>query len=137
MSFSVTATSVYAFGYQWEKNGTNISGATGSALALNDVQASDQAGYCVVLTNQYGAVTSAVVTLTVQVGAAISHFFVYQTTAFSAGPTRFAAGVCTVENASAPRGPWLPLLNYFTTNSGGTGLTGIAGAQYLLPAPGG
>ena len=119
VSFSVAATSVYVFGYQWEKNGTNISGATGSALALNDVQASDQANYCVILTNQYGAVTSAVVTLTVQVGGPfrISSFtedgLLRWTNAFS-------AGVCTVESASEPGGPWLPLLNYFTTNASGT-----------------
>jgi len=123
VSLSVSATSVYAFGYQWEKNGTNISGATGSALALNDVQASDQASYCVILTNQYGAVTSAVVTLIVQVGGPfrISSFaddgLLRWTNAFS-------AGVCTVESASEPRGPWLPLLNYFTTNSGGAASLG-------------
>jgi hypothetical protein len=118
VSFSVAATSVYAFGYQWEKNGTNISGATGSALALNDVQAFNQASYCVVLTNQYGAVTSAVVTLTVLMVEPL-RISSFTHDGLLGWTNAFSAGVCTVESAGEPRGPWLPLPNYFTTNSDG------------------
>ena len=51
-------------GYQWLFNGTNLPGATASILILSNA-APDQAGsYSVVVTNQYGAVTSAVATLT-------------------------------------------------------------------------
>jgi hypothetical protein len=36
----------------------------------------------------------------------------------------FPAGVCTVESATAPEGPWLPLFSWFTTASAGqAGLT--------------
>lgn len=63
--FSVTATSAFPLSYQWRKDGGNISGATQSVLSLNDVGANDQGSYDVIVTNQYGATTSDVATLTV------------------------------------------------------------------------
>ena len=53
---------VFAFtnspAYQWRFNGTNISGATLSAYTVSSVQATNTGNYDVVLTNNYGAVTS-------------------------------------------------------------------------------
>jgi len=127
-SLSVTAASVFAFGYQWQKNGANISGATGPSLALPDVQAADEAGYRVVVTNQYGAVTSGVASLTVQVVLAPPQATDFLISALSRGSlagwtacwtNAFAAGVCTVESAATPNGPWLPLLASFTTGAAG------------------
>jgi hypothetical protein len=59
VSFTVTAASVYPFGYQWQQNETNLAGATNSTLTLHSVTAADQAAYRVVVTNQYGSVVSA------------------------------------------------------------------------------
>ena len=62
---------VYASGgppptYQWQKNGTNLPGATASSLELANVQASDSGTYAVVVGNPYyGDVTSSNATLTV------------------------------------------------------------------------
>lgn len=54
--------------YQWFTNDVPIVGATNTALALNPVLATDAGtNYYVVVTNDYGAVTSAVASLTVDV----------------------------------------------------------------------
>jgi hypothetical protein len=66
-SFSVTATGTAPLAYQWRFNGTKINGATGAAYNIASVQTNNAGGYSVVVTNNYGAVTSAVATLTVTV----------------------------------------------------------------------
>jgi hypothetical protein len=65
VSFLVVAQSQYALSYQWQKDGTNLSGATSSTLALQAVSTADQGTYRVVVTNLYGSVTSAGATLEV------------------------------------------------------------------------
>ena len=51
--------------YQWYFNGTNISGARRSNLILDNVQSANAGNYFVVVSNSFGSVTSAVVTLAV------------------------------------------------------------------------
>ncbi len=46
--------------YQWRRNGNPVTGATSASLPLNNVQLTDAGDYWVVVTNSYGAVTSAV-----------------------------------------------------------------------------
>lgn len=64
-SFTVTATGTPNLFYQWRKAGVSISGATGTALNLTNVQSSDATTYDVVVTNGIGSVTSSVCNLTV------------------------------------------------------------------------
>ena len=45
--------------YQWRLDGTNIAGATGSSFLLNHLQVSDAGSYSVVVSNAFGAVSSA------------------------------------------------------------------------------
>ena len=63
--FQVVATGE-SIQYQWQANGTDIPGATQSALALSGVMLSAAGNYQVRLTNPGGSITSAVATLTVQ-----------------------------------------------------------------------
>ncbi len=65
VTFSAAASGVPAPAYQWLKNGSAISGATGSALTLNNVQASDAGDYTVLATNLAGSATSAKAALVV------------------------------------------------------------------------
>lgn len=71
VTFAVIATGTEPLGYRWQKdgvklaNGGRISGATSSALVIAPVQTNDAGSYRAVVTNAYGAVTSAVATLTV------------------------------------------------------------------------
>jgi len=55
-TFTVAATG--APGYQWKKNGVNISGATSATLTLSNVQLSNAGFYTVVVSNAGGSVTS-------------------------------------------------------------------------------
>lgn len=61
--------SVYAIGddltYQWKKNGTSITGATSSELLLTNVSTADVASYTVVVSNQFGSVTSKAASLAI------------------------------------------------------------------------
>lgn len=55
----------YPLSYQWQKNSTDIPGATDSSLPIVGAQLSDVGGYDVVVANGYGSVTSAVAYLDV------------------------------------------------------------------------
>src|SRR5262249_29635548 len=51
--------------YQWQRNGTNLSGATQTALALTNLAVSDSGPYTLLATNLAGSSTSAVAQITV------------------------------------------------------------------------
>ncbi len=51
--------------YQWLKNSTNIPGATAASLTFTNCDTTDTAKYTVVVTNNFGALTSAVAVLTI------------------------------------------------------------------------
>lgn len=64
-TFTVAATGTAPLAYQWLFNGTNLPNQTSQSLNLTNVQWSDGGNYSVIITNNYGSVTSSVVTLTV------------------------------------------------------------------------
>ncbi|MEK7675733.1 MAG: immunoglobulin domain-containing protein, partial [Verrucomicrobiota bacterium] len=65
VTFSVTAVGTAPLNYEWWQEGVALAGATGASLILTNLQGSDAGNYLVVITNAYGAVTSAVAVLTV------------------------------------------------------------------------
>ena len=64
-SFSVTATGVLPFTYQWQLNGVNIPGATSATYSIANVTAANLGTYTVVITNGGGNITSTPATLAV------------------------------------------------------------------------
>lgn len=67
VNFVADATGYPAPTYQWQKNGANIPGASGTILTLTNVQTSDSGStYDVVVTNANGSVTSDTATLSVR-----------------------------------------------------------------------
>ena len=63
-TFSVTATGTAPLSYQWYYNtNTLLAGATNVTLVITNIQTTDAGSYSVVITNNYGSVTSAVATL--------------------------------------------------------------------------
>lgn len=64
-TFSVAATGTEPLAYHWRFAGTNILNGTSSVLPLSQLQPSDAGSYAVVVSNAFGAVTSAVAVLTV------------------------------------------------------------------------
>jgi uncharacterized lipoprotein YddW (UPF0748 family) len=64
-SFVVSAVGSAPLSYQWRGHGTNLAGATTSVYTLDLVSQADEGPYDVVVTNNYGSVTSQIATLTV------------------------------------------------------------------------
>jgi hypothetical protein len=65
VNFAVQAAGSVPLSYQWQFNGTPISGATSNTLSLNSVSLSSAGSYLVVVTNVAGSATSTVAVLTV------------------------------------------------------------------------
>jgi hypothetical protein len=63
LSASVLGTEPFTF--QWQRNGTNVPGATQSSYSTGDAQAGHAGDYQLIITNAVGAVTSQVATLSV------------------------------------------------------------------------
>jgi hypothetical protein len=65
VTFGVASTGTSPFSYQWQRNGANLSGQTGAALTLNNIQLGDAGSYRVVIGNAAGSTTSDLATLQV------------------------------------------------------------------------
>ena len=71
-TFSVSATGASPLNYQWQKNGANISGATGSSYTTPATTSADNgAKFDVVVSNAAGSMTSGAATLTVSSSATL------------------------------------------------------------------
>ncbi|MDO8540879.1 MAG: immunoglobulin domain-containing protein [Opitutaceae bacterium] len=72
-TFTVVATGTPAPTYQWQLNGSNLSGATNATLTINPVATTSAGIYTVFVTNVAGAVTSSAATLTVNAAPLITN----------------------------------------------------------------
>jgi YVTN family beta-propeller protein len=63
--FTVVAAGAPPLTFQWQRNGTNIVGATNSTLTLNNVQGPDAGTYTVIISSASGSTVSVPVQLTV------------------------------------------------------------------------
>jgi hypothetical protein len=69
-TFAVVAAGTAPLGYQWQKNGVNIAGATATSYSTPVTTTADSGTtFRVVVTNTAGTVTSAAATLTVNAAA--------------------------------------------------------------------
>ena len=119
-TFTVTATGIQPFSYQWLKNGTNlvnggnVSGANTNTLTLANVQTNDTGNFAVVVTNSWGSVTSSVAVLTVVVPSSItlsSAMLTNRIFYFSFTNTPGASfSVLTTTNLSLPFSNWTTLI---------------------------
>lgn len=100
--FRVAATG--ATSYQWQKNGTSITGATADSLVLAGVQQSDAADYTVRVTNTCGTEVSTAARLTISAAGAGA--------LLSLSPTQIDLGASRVGVAKEM------VLTNFITNSG-------------------
>ena len=75
VTFNVSATGTPPLSYQWNFNGTNISGATNMTLTLTNVQLNQAGNYAVLVANAFGSIFSSNAMLWVQ----IKYDFTYTT----------------------------------------------------------
>jgi len=124
-SFSVAATGTAPLSYQWQKNGTNITGATAATYTTPATTSSDNgAQLTVVVSNTAGSATSNAATLTVnaaQVAPSITAQPTNQTV--TAGQT---ASFVVAVTGTAP-------LNY-QWQKNGANIVGATAASYAIPA---
>jgi hypothetical protein len=66
LTFTVLATGTPSLSYQWTKGGVALPNQTGTALTFANLASGDSGNYAVIVTNAYGATTSAVAALTVK-----------------------------------------------------------------------
>jgi hypothetical protein len=124
-TFTVTATSCSAIGYQWMFGTNLLSGENAATLTITNVQTRHAGGYTVILTNAADSITSGVATLTVLLPAApalSTRPMLLPNGHFYAGFTGTPNVPYTVKYADEVTGPWQMLTNL---TSDGNGLIGI------------
>ncbi|MEM7167509.1 MAG: immunoglobulin domain-containing protein, partial [Planctomycetota bacterium] len=70
-TLTVTATGSTPLNYQWQRNGTNLAGATNATLSLTGLSALDTGSYQAIVTNDCGSTVSAAATFVVDEPPAI------------------------------------------------------------------
>ncbi len=118
-AFSITATGTPAPTYQWQLNGSDVSGATSASYTIASTQAANAGSYTCVVTNAAGSVTSSAATLTVQIPPAITS----QPSSLTVNQNASAAFSITATGTPAPTYQWR--LN-------GTNISGATAASYSV-----
>ncbi|WP_414661646.1 beta strand repeat-containing protein [Horticoccus sp. 23ND18S-11] len=93
VTFTIVATGSPTPTLQWQKNGGNLAGQTGSSLTLNAVTAADAGSYSCVATNTAGTATSNAATLTLSTVAVAPAFTTQPTTQTVAAGTNVTFSV--------------------------------------------
>ncbi len=120
-SFSITATGTAPLSYQWQKNGSDISGATAASYTTSvTTEGDDGATFRCVVTNAAGTATSSSATLTVDLSPVI--------TTQPAGKTVNLGQPATFSIAAKGGSP----LNY-QWQKNGSDISGATSASYTTP----
>lgn len=122
--FAVVADGTLPLSYQWQRNGADIAGATGSGLMVWTTAADDGAQFRVVVRNAQGSATSNAATLTV--GAATGAPVITQQPASVAALVGQTATLTVAASGAAP-------LTYQWRRNG-TAIAGATAASYTTPA---
>jgi hypothetical protein len=115
LDFNVVAAGNPTLLYQWTKNTTPIPGETGTSLTLNNVTTTSSGTYAIVVTNNYGSITSSF-PVTVVAGPPLLTSQPQSTTRFVGANVSFSS--------TAVGSPTLTYQWYFNTNTSISGATG-------------
>jgi Immunoglobulin I-set domain len=123
-TFNVAATGTTPLSYQWQKGGTNISGAMGTSYTTPATTLADSGSkFDVVVTNPAGNVTSATATLTVNNAAAAP--------SITAQPSNQSVTVGQTATFSVAATGMAPLR--YQWQKGGANISGATGTSYTTP----
>jgi photosystem II stability/assembly factor-like uncharacterized protein len=118
-SFSVAASGTGPFSYQWRKNGSAITGATGGTYTILSVVAGDAGNYDVVVSGACGTATSNIAALSINVSTGIAVQPASQTVC--AGNS---AGFTVVASGTGPFG--------YQWRKNGANIPGATGSAYTI-----
>ncbi len=125
-TFSVSATSDTTLSYQWRKNGSAISGATGASYTTPATTTADNGAlFSVVITNAKGSVTSANATLTVKSSDTTLPVITSQPASVTVNAGSPATFSVTATSSSAMSYQW---------RKNGSSISGATSASYTTPA---
>ncbi|HUJ44066.1 MAG TPA: immunoglobulin domain-containing protein [Opitutaceae bacterium] len=122
VTFTAVASGSPAPTYQWRKNGTNITGATGSSYLIASVASGDAGTYTVVASNSAGSATSNGAVLTVTAGATAPSFVTQPAS------QTVPAGTSVTFSVNVTGSP-VPTLQW---QKGGANIAGATGASYTI-----
>jgi alpha-tubulin suppressor-like RCC1 family protein len=126
-TFSAAGQGVAGVQYQWQFNGTNITGATNMTLTLTNVGATNNGNYDVVVSTDFGSITSSVATFTLVVAPIVT------ATAPTNAEITWINYAPTLSVVATPAGiPAYPLSYGWQFN--GTNIAGASSASYTIPA---
>jgi autotransporter-associated beta strand protein len=111
VSFTVGATGTGMLAYQWLLNGTSIAGAVTNIYSIASAAPASAGSYVVIITNNFGAVTSSVAQLVVNLPPMIGNVSESTVIGFSLSATGAVGETCVLLGASnlVPPVVWLPL----------------------------
>ena len=131
-ALTVTATGSLPLSYQWQFGGVDLPGATNATLGLGNVQLTNAGSYSVMVTNAYGAVTSATVVLTVRspAGFGVGNLAVLR--AGDGGGALSSAGTALFVDEYTPAGVFVQTLSIPASGSNALVVSGSAVAEAVL-----
>lgn len=125
-SMGVTTTGAGPLHYQWKRNGTNVSGATGATLSFRNVTTNSAGLYSVLVWNSWGATNSAVAELSLLMPTSVPVQTNIVKNIVAAPAAKAALSVAsTIPTISAP----FRINNHFSFQ-----ITGLTGGTYVVLA---
>ena len=131
-TFNVCAWGTKPLSYQWWKDGLALSGQTNMSLTLTNVQTSDFGNYSVVVTNDFGSVTSSPAQLALGHPPVANPDTIYR---FASGGVRVNVGGL-LANDTDPDGDSLTIIGV-SPNSAAGGTVGLTNNWVYYAPPGG
>lgn len=113
--------------FQWQKNGTNLPGATSTSFTIPAARFSDAGDYRVVATNSVGSATSAPAVLTVSESSNVAPSIVQQPRSQTVGIGQAAIFTVQASGNPAPTFQW---------QKNGANLPGATNTSFTIPAVG-
>ena len=131
VTFTASVTGTAPLSYQWRFNGANLAGATANFYSIPNAQGTNAGNYTLAVTNNYGAVTSVVATLTVLVAPQITNLKIVGTNVLVSFTTVNGGTYFIEDKTNLAAGAWSNLISNLVGNGSVNTATNFGGATLL------